>query len=361
MNASRPSDSATNGRQSPPTAAARTTRGLAPGGSLAVHALAGVDAAGILGEAWLVHDGTADDTGRDTVLCEFRVAVIGDAGVGKSTLVGTAIGAPYIDQFPSGEADMILFKTRTSWMGSYAVRVELWDTPGAARCRTATAKLADARSMTACMLVFDLTDRASFNSLTDWATSTHLLDAATNQFTRPTIVVGTKADLVTVPAAVTAAAAAAAAAGTAFLSDALAAGLGMRGSTSMARSTSMVQSPSFAASAAAAAAVPPPPPPENPLRAVPRDEARAWAAARGGEYVEINAANGKAVGDTVDQVVRMVARAMPSNVLVNPAALVDLNVRPTRPLRQGKHVEYMNLARLHRAMANTTDKVDWLQ
>ncbi|KAJ3364303.1 Ras- protein Rab-42 [Allomyces javanicus] len=361
MNASRPSAPNANGRQSSPTAAARAARSLAPGGSLAPHALAGVDAAGILGESWLVHDGTADDVGRDTVLCEFRVAVLGDAAVGKSTLVGTAIGAPYADQFPSGEADMILFKTRTSWMGNYAVRVELWDAPGAARCRTATAKLADARSMTACMLVFDLTDRASFESLADWATSTHLLHPATSQFTRPTIVVGTKADLVAVPAA----AAAAAAAGTAFLPDSLTTGLGMRGSTSMARSASMVRSASFAASAAAAAAAAaallPPPPPENPLHAVPQDEARAWAAARGGEYVEINAANGKAVGDAVDQVVRMVARAMPGNVLVNPAALVDLNVRPTRPLRQGKNVEYMNLARLHRAMPDTTDKVDWLE
>ncbi|KNE63640.1 hypothetical protein AMAG_08743 [Allomyces macrogynus ATCC 38327] len=239
MNASKPSAPNANGRQSSPTAAARAARGLAPGGSLAAHAHAGVDAAGILGESWLVHDGTADDVGRDTVLCEFRVAVLGDAGVGKSTLVGTVIGAPYVDQFPSGEADMILFKTRKSWMGSYAVGVELWDTPGAARCRTATAKLADARSMTACMLVFDLTDRASFDSLADWATLTHLLDAATNQFTRPTILVGTKADLVAVPAAVTAAAAAAAATGTAFLPDALTTGLGMRGSTSMARSASM--------------------------------------------------------------------------------------------------------------------------
>lgn len=117
----------------------------------------------------------------------FKVVVIGDSGVGKSSLV-----ARYTDDFfEEGMAATIGvdFKVKTVTVGEKRVKLTMWDTAGQERFRTLTGSYY--RGAQIAILVFDVTDATSFANISTW------LDEIDQNFTHASLVkvlVGNKID-----------------------------------------------------------------------------------------------------------------------------------------------------------------------
>jgi Ras-related protein Rab-18 len=93
----------------------------------------------------------------------FKVVVIGDSAVGKSSLVGR-----YTDDFfEEGMAATIGvdFKVKTVTVAEKKIKLTIWDTAGQERFRTLTGSYY--RGAQIAILVFDVTNTNSFASITD--------------------------------------------------------------------------------------------------------------------------------------------------------------------------------------------------
>ena len=130
---------------------------------------------------------------RYTSLTKYKVSVIGDAGVGKTSIYccfkggGTALDPPHSIQ-PSTKIDQF---QRNVEIGECELTLDIWDTAGQERYKSfASCWL---RNAYAVLLVYDITDESSFLSLTDWL-------ALGKQYAKQEAVfllVGNKADLET--------------------------------------------------------------------------------------------------------------------------------------------------------------------
>jgi Ras-related protein Rab-18 len=118
----------------------------------------------------------------------FKVIVVGNAGVGKTSLIRRFVS----DSFSAREASTIgtEFQARVLHLRGLAVKVSIWDTAGQERFRSLTTSWY--RGAHAVVLVYDISDRASFDALASWAAEADLYasfaDAAR-------LVVGAKLDL----------------------------------------------------------------------------------------------------------------------------------------------------------------------
>ncbi|NXX15658.1 RAB42 protein, partial [Podargus strigoides] len=123
---------------------------------------------------------------------QFRVIVLGDAAVGKSSLlrcfaegpggggVGTATPCPTVG---------VEFYSRTIPLPpTGTAKLQLWDTAGQERFRSITRSFY--RSAAGVLLVFDLTNRASFEHVPEW------YHEATGDRPPAFVLVGHKCDLV---------------------------------------------------------------------------------------------------------------------------------------------------------------------
>jgi small GTP-binding protein len=95
----------------------------------------------------------------------YKICIIGDAGVGKTSLLLRYVDGtfpttfmPTIDVNPKSK-DITLANGKR-------VRLQIWDTAGAERFRTITSNYY--RGAAGVMVVFDVTDRASFNQVRQW-------------------------------------------------------------------------------------------------------------------------------------------------------------------------------------------------
>ena len=94
----------------------------------------------------------------------FKVCVIGDSGVGKTSIV-----ARYTDDFfEEGMAPTIGvdFKVKTVTVGEKRSRLTIWDTAGSERFRTLTGSYY--RGAQIAIVVFDVTKKQSFENLSSW-------------------------------------------------------------------------------------------------------------------------------------------------------------------------------------------------
>jgi small GTP-binding protein len=116
----------------------------------------------------------------------FKVLLIGDSGVGKSSLLRRYVDDEYSDSFVSTIG--VDFRLRNVRLNGATVRLQLWDTAGQERFRTITASYY--RGAQALLLVYDASDRESFAHLQRW------LDESQRYADQPVVVVvGNKADL----------------------------------------------------------------------------------------------------------------------------------------------------------------------
>ncbi|XVF76358.1 hypothetical protein PTKIN_Ptkin13bG0260200 [Pterospermum kingtungense] len=100
----------------------------------------------------------------------FKISLIGDSGVGKSSLLLSFISASAEDPAPTIGVD---FKIKLLTVGGKRLKLTIWDTAGQERFRTLTSTYyRDAQGI---MLVYDVTRRETFTNLSDvWAKEVEL-------------------------------------------------------------------------------------------------------------------------------------------------------------------------------------------
>ncbi|XWS59604.1 hypothetical protein CRYUN_Cryun08bG0136400 [Craigia yunnanensis] len=105
----------------------------------------------------------------------FKILLIGDSGVGKSSLLVSFISASAEDLAPTIGVD---FKIKLLTVGGKKLKLTIWDTAGQERFRTLTSSYY--RGAQGIILVYDVTRRETFTNLSDvWAKEVELY--STNQ------------------------------------------------------------------------------------------------------------------------------------------------------------------------------------
>ncbi|XP_022143972.1 ras-related protein RABC2a-like [Momordica charantia] len=100
----------------------------------------------------------------------FKVLLIGDSGVGKSSLLLTFVSSSLLDLAPTIGVD---FKIKQLTVGGKRLKLTIWDTAGQERFRTLTSSYY--RGAQGIILVYDVTRRESFINLSDiWANEVEL-------------------------------------------------------------------------------------------------------------------------------------------------------------------------------------------
>jgi Ras-related protein Rab-1A len=94
----------------------------------------------------------------------FKVLLIGDSGVGKSSLLLRFTDKTYTDSYTSTIG--VDFKIQTIKLNDKVVKLQLWDTCGNEQFRTITSSYY--RNANGIFVVFDLTDKYTFSQIKMW-------------------------------------------------------------------------------------------------------------------------------------------------------------------------------------------------
>ncbi|KAK4800019.1 hypothetical protein SAY86_025384 [Trapa natans] len=95
----------------------------------------------------------------------FKILLIGDSGVGKSSLLVSFISSSVEDLAPTVGVD---FKIKLLAIGGKRLKLTIWDTAGQERFRTLTSSYY--RNAQGILLVYDVTQRETFTNLSNvWA------------------------------------------------------------------------------------------------------------------------------------------------------------------------------------------------
>lgn len=117
-----------------------------------------------------------------------KVTVLGNANVGKSSLIQRFISDEFLDHHePTIGAT---FLSRLMEFGRVNIKLNIWDTAGQERYNSLAASYA--RDSRACLLIYDITNKDSFSALERW------YENLTNHLNPDTVimVVGNKEDLI---------------------------------------------------------------------------------------------------------------------------------------------------------------------
>ncbi|POM61108.1 Rab11 family GTPase, partial [Phytophthora palmivora] len=98
-----------------------------------------------------------------------KVVLIGDSGVGKSNLVMRFTKNKYMPH--SVQTVGFEFATKTIRVGDRRLKAQIWDTAGQERFQSLTA--AYYRNAVGAMIVYDITNRSSFEHVTGWLAQVH--------------------------------------------------------------------------------------------------------------------------------------------------------------------------------------------
>ena len=94
----------------------------------------------------------------------FKLLLIGDSGVGKSCLLLRFADDTYTESYISTIG--VDFKIRTIELDGKTIKLQIWDTAGQERFRTITSSYY--RGAHGIIIVYDVTDRDSFDSVKYW-------------------------------------------------------------------------------------------------------------------------------------------------------------------------------------------------
>uniref|UniRef100_H3GWU5 Rab11 family GTPase n=1 Tax=Phytophthora ramorum TaxID=164328 RepID=H3GWU5_PHYRM len=120
-----------------------------------------------------------------------KVVLIGDSGVGKSNLVTRFTKNKYMPH--SVQTVGFEFATKTIRVGDRRLKAQIWDTAGQERFQSLTA--AYYRNAVGAMIVYDITNRSSFEHVTGWLAQVH----EHSHESLVLILVGNKCDLAHLP------------------------------------------------------------------------------------------------------------------------------------------------------------------
>jgi len=127
----------------------------------------------------------ADGKQYDAVL---KLLIIGDSGVGKSSLLLQYAESQFSETYINTIG--VDFKLKTVKIGDKVVKMQIWDTAGQERYRTITSTYY--RGTQGIMLVYDITNKSTFDSIKRWLTE--IEENAGTEVSK--ILVGNKVDLV---------------------------------------------------------------------------------------------------------------------------------------------------------------------
>uniref|UniRef100_A0A7S2V1J6 Ras-related protein Rab-8A n=1 Tax=Fibrocapsa japonica TaxID=94617 RepID=A0A7S2V1J6_9STRA len=95
---------------------------------------------------------------------QIKLLMIGDSGVGKTCLLLRYANSSFSQTFITTIG--IDFKIKTIDLDGKRIKLQIWDTAGQERFRTITTSYF--RGAQGILLVYDVTDRKSFNSIRNW-------------------------------------------------------------------------------------------------------------------------------------------------------------------------------------------------
>jgi len=121
-----------------------------------------------------------------------KVVVLGDAGVGKTSLVKQYIDGNFDSQYkPTIGADFLTKDISLPNRGDF--KFQIWDTAGQERFRSIAASFY--RGADACVLVYDISDIKTFQNLDRWMKEFLESSGAENSKNFPFVVLGNKSDM----------------------------------------------------------------------------------------------------------------------------------------------------------------------
>jgi len=120
-----------------------------------------------------------------------KVIILGDSGVGKTSLMNQYVNKKFSKQYKATiGAD---FLTKEVMIDDKLVTMQIWDTAGQERFQSLG--VAFYRGADSCVLVYDITDAKSFESLVGWKEEFLVQAAPNNPTDFPFVCVGNKSDL----------------------------------------------------------------------------------------------------------------------------------------------------------------------
>ena len=102
----------------------------------------------------------------------FKMLLIGDSGTGKTALMNRFADDSWVTN-PTSTIG-VDFKIRTVRIDGHVVKLQLWDTAGQERFRSITCTYY--RGAQGILVVYDITDKQSFDSCTGWLREIHDFD-----------------------------------------------------------------------------------------------------------------------------------------------------------------------------------------
>lgn len=118
----------------------------------------------------------------------FKVLLVGDSGVGKSSLLLRFADNQYSESYMSTIGLDFKIRSITNDITNKTSKLQIWDTAGQERFKTITSSYY--RGSDGIILVFDITSRASFQHIDMWYS--HIMRYVQHKF--PMILVGNKCD-----------------------------------------------------------------------------------------------------------------------------------------------------------------------
>merc|ERR1712063_4512 len=120
-----------------------------------------------------------------------KVVLLGDSGVGKTSLMDRYVNRNYTSQYkPTIGAD---FLTKEIEVGKTTVTLQIWGTAGQERFQSLGSSFY--RGADCCILVFDLTIPTTFDHLSNWQNEFLVQANIRDHYTYPFVVLGNKCDL----------------------------------------------------------------------------------------------------------------------------------------------------------------------
>merc|ERR1711907_519824 len=137
--------------------------------------------------------GTMSTGTRKKVL--IKVIILGDSSVGKTSLMNMYVSRKFNNQYKATiGADFLTKEVMVTHQGDQRlVTMQIWDTAGQERFQSLG--VAFYRGADACILVFDVTTKKSFDALDTWRDEFLVQASPTNPNEFPFVVLGNKIDL----------------------------------------------------------------------------------------------------------------------------------------------------------------------
>ena len=120
-----------------------------------------------------------------------KVIVLGDSGVGKTSLINQFVNKTFSSQYKLTIGTDCL--TKDVIIDSRHVTLQIWDTAGQERFRSLNASFY--RGADCCILTYDVSNSSSFKSLDSWIDEFLIQSSSQNPENFPFVVIGNKVDL----------------------------------------------------------------------------------------------------------------------------------------------------------------------